>query len=129
MEIYVPHKDTDNSACYISAGEIMSENGIEEIKKIKMKEDEIQSMLDAFSAECKQKLEAARHSMENEIRETEERLSREYDEKIKDLQKNIDQKIEDSREKARKEAEAISLKLTDKKAAEMLFKFLKESVE
>jgi vacuolar-type H+-ATPase subunit H len=129
MEVYVSYQDTRNSIGHIPAGEIMTEKGIEEIRKIKNKEDEIQAMLEKASKDCQAQIESAQKSMEDEIRKAEENFSKKYSRKISALQDEVNKKIEESRERARKDAESISLNLTDKKAADLIFKFMKQNME
>jgi vacuolar-type H+-ATPase subunit H len=129
MEIYVSNQDTCNSVSYIPAGEVMTEKGIEEIRRIKSKEEEVEAMIEKASKDCQEKIEEAKKTLDRETKKAEEKYKNEYAKKIARLQEEVDKKIEESRKKARKDAESISLKMTDKKAAELLFEFMKKNME
>ena len=106
----------------------MNVKGIDQIKLIKEKEDEIKSRIEKATAECEALVNDAKEKMGATLKKKESELQKNFNKNVDQKKKGVDASIEESRQKAMKDSENIRVDTSVERITKIVLEIMKNNV-
>ena len=106
----------------------MNVKGIDQIKLIKEKEDEIKSRIEKATAECEALVNDAKEKMGATLKKKESELQKNFNKNVDQKKKAVDASIEESRQKAMKDSENIRVDTSVERITKIVLEIMKNNV-
>ena len=106
----------------------MSVKGIDQIKMIKEKEDEIKSRIEKVTAECDVLVNDAKQNMAATLKKKESEQQKNFNKNVDQKKKTVEASIEESRQKALKDSESIKVDASPERIIKIVLEIMKNNV-